>query len=46
MPDTLDFLIFGLFISLGTMILYALSLWWRMRGALRDMDTLYQLRDD
>lgn len=45
-PDTLDFLILGLVIGFGTIILYVASLFVRLQSTLKDMATIEQLRDE
>ncbi len=40
MPQTADFLFFGLGVTFGALGLYALSVWWRFRNLQRDEETM------
>lgn len=45
MPDTMNFLMLGLVVALGTMGFYSLSIVLRARNAVKDIDTLRSLED-
>lgn len=45
MPDTMNFMVLGFLIALGTMGFYSLSIVLRARNAVKDIDTLLSLED-
>lgn len=45
-PDTINYMILGMAVALGTLSLYTISLWARFRGVARDNQTLDQLGED
>lgn len=46
MPETTNFLILGLTVSLGTLGLYVFSLYWRFINVRRDRATLTALAEE
>lgn len=39
-PQTADFFFLGLGVSLGALVLYVASMWWRFRNVARDEEAL------